>query len=432
MVVAVFADPHAHAEALEAVLGAAEASGAEELWSLGDMIGRGPDPEHVVARTRERCSVALMGNHDYGATGSAEPTRFGEPGSPAVRSIELAGERLSGDDVDWMRSRKPAARRGAVQCWHGGPHNAVHEYVGASNAAACLATQRAELGLVGHTHVAAAWLQTARGAREARVRVGVPLELAGREVAAEPGSGRRAGADAARLVGRAWMPRRPTARTGCCSTWSGGGRPGAASPMTRVRRGCERERWASTNRASVARSGTRRATRADRASRHRRLSTSGEDGGRVVGASLEAMTAVEAQGLVKHYPSKGGAVEAVRGVDLRVDAGEVFGFLGPERGGEVDDREDAHDAALDHRGHAPAWPGVDVAGDPDAVRHRIGVALQEAGLDPRQTGRELIVLQARLFGLSAAEAQPRAPRSCSRSSSSRTPPTARSRATRAA
>ena len=177
MVVAVFADPHAHAEALEAVLGAAEASGAEELWSLGDMIGRGPDPEHVVARTRERCSVALMGNHDYGATGSAEPTRFGEPGSPAVRSIELAGERLSGDDVDWMRSRKPAARRGAVQCWHGGPHNAVHEYVGASNAAACLATQRAELGLVGHTHVAAAWLQTARGAREARIRVGVPLEL---------------------------------------------------------------------------------------------------------------------------------------------------------------------------------------------------------------------------------------------------------------
>ena len=41
------------------------------------------------------------------------------------------------------------------------------------------------------------------------------------------------------------------------------------------------------------------------------------------------MTAVEAEGLVKHYPGKAGAVEAVRGVDLRVDAGEVFGFLGP-------------------------------------------------------------------------------------------------------
>ena len=82
MVVAVFGDAHGHAEALDAVIGAAEACGAQELWSLGDMIGRGPDPEHVVTRTRERCAVALMGNHDYGATGSAEPTRFGEPGSP--------------------------------------------------------------------------------------------------------------------------------------------------------------------------------------------------------------------------------------------------------------------------------------------------------------------------------------------------------------
>ncbi len=185
---AVFADAHAHAEALDAVLGAAEAHGAEELWSLGDMIGRGPDPEHVVARTRERCTVALMGNHDYGATGSAEPTRFGEPGSPAVRSIELAGERLRGAEVEWMRSRKPAARRGGVQCWHGGPHNAVHEYVGASNAAACLATQRAELGLVGHTHVAAAWQQTARGAREIRIRVGEPLDLAGAKWLLNPGA----------------------------------------------------------------------------------------------------------------------------------------------------------------------------------------------------------------------------------------------------
>src|SRR4051812_50217587 len=119
------------------------------------MIGRGPDPEHVVTRTRERCAVTLMGNHDYGATGSAEPTRFGEPGSPAVRSIELARDRLSGPHVEWMRSRKPAARRGAVQLWHGGPRNAVHEDVGASNAAACPAVQRAEPGLVGPPHLAA-------------------------------------------------------------------------------------------------------------------------------------------------------------------------------------------------------------------------------------------------------------------------------------
>jgi predicted phosphodiesterase len=177
MVVAVFGDAHAHAEAFDAVVAAAEACGVDELWSLGDMVGGGPDPEHVVTRTRSRCAVALLGNHDYGATGSA-----------AVRSIELARERLSDDDVEWMRSRRPAARRGDVQCWHGGPRNAVHEYVGPSNAAACLAVQKAALGLVAHTHVAAAWQQAPRAARAARIRVGEPLDLAGGKWLLNPGA----------------------------------------------------------------------------------------------------------------------------------------------------------------------------------------------------------------------------------------------------
>jgi predicted phosphodiesterase len=186
--VAVFADAHAHAEAFDAVIAAADASGADALWSLGDMVGAGPDPDHVVARTRERCSVALMGNHDYGATGSAEPTRFGPPGSPAARSIELARERLDDDAIAWMRSLRPAARRGDVQLWHGGPHNPVHEYVGRSNAAACLATQRGSLGLVGHTHAAAAWTQTPRGAKAARIRIGEPLDLTDGKWLLNPGA----------------------------------------------------------------------------------------------------------------------------------------------------------------------------------------------------------------------------------------------------
>jgi hypothetical protein len=170
------------------VLSAAEQAGAEQLWSLGDMIGRGPDPSHVVSGTRERCAVALMGNHDYGATGSASPTRFGAPGSPAVRSIELAMSLLSDDDVAWMRSRKPAARLRTVQCWHASPRNPVHEYVGPSNAAACLALQRFGLGLVGHTHVAAGWQQTPRGARSARIEVGVPLDVSEGKWLLNPGA----------------------------------------------------------------------------------------------------------------------------------------------------------------------------------------------------------------------------------------------------
>jgi predicted phosphodiesterase len=188
MLVAVFGDAHAHAEALEAVIRAAESNAVQELWSLGDMVGGGPDPEHVVRLTRERCAVALMGNHDYAATGAVDPLRFGEPGSATVRSLELARERLTVADVEWLRSRKPASRREGVQCWHGSPRNAVHEYVGSSNAGACLAVQRAELGLVGHTHVPAAWLQTPRGARGPKVRPEIPLDLSTGKWLLNPGA----------------------------------------------------------------------------------------------------------------------------------------------------------------------------------------------------------------------------------------------------
>jgi len=113
--------------------------------------------------------------------------------------------------------------------------------------------------------------------------------------------------------------------------------------------------------------------------------------------------AVQAEGLVKHYDD----VEAVRGVDLRVERGEVFGFLGPNGAGKSTTVKMLTTLLSITSGTARV-AGVDVAHEPDAARHKIGVALQEAGLDPRQTGRELLVLQGRLFGLSARAAGVRA------------------------
>jgi ABC-2 type transport system ATP-binding protein len=117
--------------------------------------------------------------------------------------------------------------------------------------------------------------------------------------------------------------------------------------------------------------------------------------------------AVQAEALVKHYGGRSGVVEAVRGVDLRVEAGEVFGFLGPNGAGKSTTMRMLTTLLSITSGSARV-AGVDVAREPDAVRRRIGVALQEAGLDPRQTGRELLVLQGRLFDLSAREAAARA------------------------
>src|SRR5688500_14356458 len=116
--------------------------------------------------------------------------------------------------------------------------------------------------------------------------------------------------------------------------------------------------------------------------------------------------AVEAVDLAKRYRSKGGEVEAVRGIDLAMPTGSVFGFLGPNGAGKSTTVRMLTTLMTITSGSARV-AGVDVAADPDAVRRRIGVALQEAGLDPRQSGRELLILQARLFGMTTAEAAER-------------------------
>jgi ABC-2 type transport system ATP-binding protein len=122
---------------------------------------------------------------------------------------------------------------------------------------------------------------------------------------------------------------------------------------------------------------------------------------------FETTLAVEAEGLVKHYPSRTGLVEAVRGVDLSIEAGEVFGFLGPNGAGKSTTVRMLTTLLSITEGTARV-AGIDVTREPDAARRCMGVALQEAGLDPRQTGRELLVLQGRLFGMAQRDAAARA------------------------
>jgi ABC-2 type transport system ATP-binding protein len=119
------------------------------------------------------------------------------------------------------------------------------------------------------------------------------------------------------------------------------------------------------------------------------------------------MSAITAVGLRKTYGTGDDRVEAVRGVDLDVADGEVFGFLGPNGAGKSTTVRMLTTLMTLSAGTAYV-AGVDVAEDPDGARRKIGVALQEAGLDDRQTGRETLVLQARLFGMSPRGAVERA------------------------
>ncbi len=102
-----------------------------------------------------------------------------------------------------------------------------------------------------------------------------------------------------------------------------------------------------------------------------------------------------------------GEVLAVQGVDLEVGEGEIYGFLGPNGAGKTTTVRMLTTLLLPTGGRATV-AGHDVVGEARAVRGSIGVALQEAALDPLMTGRELIRLQATLQGLPGGEGRRRA------------------------
>ncbi|MCZ7525884.1 MAG: ATP-binding cassette domain-containing protein [Acidimicrobiia bacterium] len=112
--------------------------------------------------------------------------------------------------------------------------------------------------------------------------------------------------------------------------------------------------------------------------------------------------AVRTEGIQRAF----GETVAVAGVDLTVQPGEIYGFLGPNGAGKSTLVRMLCTLLLPTAGRGSV-AGFDVATEPDAVRLRIGVALQEAALDDRQTGRELLRLQARLYGLTGREAEGR-------------------------
>jgi ABC-2 type transport system ATP-binding protein len=118
--------------------------------------------------------------------------------------------------------------------------------------------------------------------------------------------------------------------------------------------------------------------------------------------SPAALSAIRSESLVRRF----GELTAVDGVDLDVAAGEIYGFLGPNGAGKSTTVRMLCTLLTPTSGRATV-AGFDVARDPAAVRLRIGVALQEAALDPRQTGAELLRLQGLLYGLTRREANRR-------------------------
>jgi ABC-2 type transport system ATP-binding protein len=110
--------------------------------------------------------------------------------------------------------------------------------------------------------------------------------------------------------------------------------------------------------------------------------------------------AIEAEGLAKRY----GEVQALDGVGLRVEAGTVFGLLGPNGAGKSTTVRILTTLARPDAGAARV-AGHDVLTEPVTVRRAIGVVGQKHGSDPDATGRENLVLQGELYGISGVKAR---------------------------
>src|SRR5919198_1759489 len=120
--------------------------------------------------------------------------------------------------------------------------------------------------------------------------------------------------------------------------------------------------------------------------------------------------AIEAEGLRKTYPPD---VRALDGLSLSVRAGTIFGLLGPNGAGKSTTVRILTTLSRPDSGSARVG-GLDVLAQPVRVRHAIGVVGQKHGLDPEATGRENLVLQGELYGITGRELRRRATESLER------------------
>ncbi|MEO8208298.1 MAG: metallophosphoesterase family protein [Chloroflexota bacterium] len=184
MRLAVFSDIHANLVALEAVIRAAGT--IDGVWHLGDVVGYGPDPNGTVDRLRSIGAVGVQGNHDAAAIGGAEIEWFNPD---ARRAMEWTRTTITDATRTWLADQPTSVVFGDSTLVHGSPRDPMWEYVTSVPVARTnLAVLQTRIGLHGHTHMAAAWLEDDGTIDVVSPGDGSVLELRGRRVLANPGS----------------------------------------------------------------------------------------------------------------------------------------------------------------------------------------------------------------------------------------------------
>ena len=124
--IAIMSDIHANFEALRAVLTDLDAQNVSEVYSLGDQIGYGPQPQECVDLLREREIKCIMGNHEQGLINIHYLRGFNQPAADALRKTR---EMITEETYQWLVSRPKSRIAHECRFVHGTPPDSVAEYL---------------------------------------------------------------------------------------------------------------------------------------------------------------------------------------------------------------------------------------------------------------------------------------------------------------
>lgn len=155
MRIAIFSDPHANLQAIEAVLEDVRERAPDMTVCLGDLVDYGASPNEVVELVRSSADLVLCGNHDLAVIGTIGYTKFR---SHAQTAVEWTRSVLSKGSGDYLDTLTPSSELEGAHLFHASARDPVNEYIlKADVAEANFAADDAGLMFVGHTHMAGAF-----------------------------------------------------------------------------------------------------------------------------------------------------------------------------------------------------------------------------------------------------------------------------------
>jgi predicted phosphodiesterase len=187
MRVAICTDIHGNRHAFEAVIAAAEAEGAEELWCLGDLVGYGAEPDACVALAEAKCAICLAGNHDLAVV---EVLSLEEFSRGAAIAAQWTQDTISQQTREFLLSLQPSGSAEGIGLFHASPRDPVWEYVlSGLTAELCFDATDFRVSLIGHSHVALSFHRPeGEPASGTTRREGTELDLSTGEWLVNPGS----------------------------------------------------------------------------------------------------------------------------------------------------------------------------------------------------------------------------------------------------